>query len=108
MNDKLNKILETLMKECLDLGISIGIKKEHYEQDVAHLRDNAKQKILDYFTFEIRAKKFIDHIRDHFKHEHPHWKVKCKICDKTINEICDKDNYPYVAIDDSAKERIQE
>lgn len=104
MYDKLDKILEKLMKDCLDLGISIGIKKEHYEKDIAYLRDNAKNEIFNYFKFEIRALKFINHIRDHFKHEHPSWQVKCKICDKTINEICDKDNYPYIGVDDSAKE----
>lgn len=94
--DRLDLILETLMKDCLDLGISIGMKKEKHKEDVAQLRDNAKKEILDYFHFDRRALKFVNHVREHFKHEHPDWSVKCKICDRTIEEICDNDNKPYV------------
>ena len=35
----------------------------------------------------LRAGYFVNHIQEHFKEEHPGWKVKCKICDKTIDEI---------------------
>ena len=67
---------------------------DHYKQ----LRGQARLKkdIEEYFHLERRAIKFIHHIKDHFKLEHPDWHVKCKICDKTIEEICDNDNKPYV------------
>ena len=39
---------------------------------------------------EKRKLKFVAHIQNHFKVEHPDWDVKCKICDKTITEICDE------------------
>jgi hypothetical protein len=32
-------------------------------------------------------KKFYDHIKAHLEKEHPDWKVRCKICDKTLPEI---------------------
>ncbi len=38
----------------------------------------------------INAIKFIQHIEDHFKKEHPDWDVKCKICNKTIGDICNE------------------
>lgn len=34
-----------------------------------------------------KYKKFYNHIKAHFEKEHPGWKVKCKICDKTFEEI---------------------
>jgi proteasome lid subunit RPN8/RPN11 len=35
----------------------------------------------------IVDKLFIEHIRNHFKDEHPDWEVVCKICGKTAKEI---------------------
>jgi len=102
MKDKLDNILENFIKECIELGIMVGIHDEPYETTM--IKDNAKKEILEYFSCDIRALKFINHIKDHFKHEHPSWQVKCKICDKTINEVCDNGNYPYVGVDDLAKE----
>ena len=105
MNDKLDNILENLIKKCVELGIVIGSNDNNYDcYETTMIKDNAKKEILEYFSCDIRALKFINHIEDHFKHEHPSWHVKCKICDKTINEICDNDGYPYVGVDDSAKE----
>jgi len=33
---------------------------------------------------------FHDHIKAHFEKEHPNWKVICKICNKTYDEIVKK------------------
>lgn len=41
-------------------------------------------RIIGYYK---RYKKFHDHIKAHFEKEHPDWKVKCKICGKTYDEI---------------------
>ena len=38
----------------------------------------------------INAIKFINHIQNHFKEEHSNWEVRCKICNKTIREVCDE------------------
>ena len=35
----------------------------------------------------IKHKKFHDHIKSHFEKKHPDWKVCCKICKKTYEEI---------------------
>lgn len=44
----------------------------------------------EYGTITTKPKKdkiFHDHIEAHFKKEHPNWKVVCKICGKTYEEI---------------------
>lgn len=38
----------------------------------------------------LKYKKFHDHIKAHFEKEHPEWEVKCKICDKTFNQIVEE------------------
>ena len=40
----------------------------------------------------LKAGIFVEHIRNHFKDEHPDWKVCCKICNKSIDEITNKEN----------------
>jgi hypothetical protein len=39
----------------------------------------------------LRCGYFVQHIVNHFKSEHPDWKVECKICNKNIDEINDKE-----------------
>lgn len=34
-----------------------------------------------------KARLFVNHVKNHFSKDHPDWKVKCKICNKTIDEI---------------------
>lgn len=34
-----------------------------------------------------KYKQFYDHIKAHLEKEHPDWKVCCKICNKTFDEI---------------------
>lgn len=50
---------------------------------IIQLKKEAKKELLKY-------KKFHDHIKAHFEKEHPEWVVKCKICDKTFDEIVEE------------------
>ena len=38
-----------------------------------------------------KANVFVEHIKAHFKYTHPEWNVKCKICNRDIDEIYKKD-----------------
>lgn len=35
----------------------------------------------------LRCGVFVEHIDNHFSMQHPEWQVKCKICNKSIEEI---------------------
>lgn len=52
--------------------------KQIYKNAQKHLAD--LHELLPY-------QQFYDHIKAHFEKEHPDWKVKCKICGKTFEEI---------------------
>ena len=39
----------------------------------------------------LQAGYFVRHIQNHFKAEHPDWKVCCKICNDNIEQICEKE-----------------
>lgn len=43
--EKINNVLEKLMKQCFDLGIKIGMKKENYKGNVAPLRNQTLTQI---------------------------------------------------------------
>lgn len=46
---ELEGILEKLMKECFDLGITIGMKRENYKGDVAPIRDKTIYQIQAHY-----------------------------------------------------------
>ena len=61
-----------LCKDCIkDLSIMLKATKKFEQVD----DDCDKYKV------------FHDHIKAHFEKEHPDWKVICKICGKTVDEI---------------------
>jgi uncharacterized short protein YbdD (DUF466 family) len=40
---------------------------------------------------ELLYKAFYEHIVEHFRKEHPDWKVICKICGKSFEQIKEED-----------------
>lgn len=56
---------------------------EHYSEKAKVEKSNAEQKEKEMMSYKL----FYEHILNHFKKEHPDWKVKCKICDKSFDEI---------------------
>ena len=65
-------------------------KLQHKIFDLFH-EIECKQVVIERQQKEInelkKFKMFYDHIKQHFKKEHPDWKVMCKICGKTFDEI---------------------
>lgn len=43
--------------------------------------------LVTQIKFLLPYKDFHDHIKNHFSKEHPDWKVICKICGKSFEEI---------------------
>ena len=47
-------IIETLMKKCLDKGITIGLKAEYHKEDVAPIRNEAVSAIHQHYVERIK------------------------------------------------------
>ena len=41
------------------------------------------------YNKSLKSVYFVKHIQRHFVREHPDWKVECKICGRTIDDIFD-------------------
>ena len=84
--------VKKLMEEIASLRAELKAKekeiedwkklKEYWETETRlKIKEHAKQ------LGEIPDRIFHDHIKAHFEKEHPDWKVICKICGKTYEEI---------------------
>ena len=66
--------------------MEIVLAKDNYSKQevyafLKHYIEQANQDVKDKNTI------FVNHVHNHFKDKHPDWKVKCKICEKDIDEI---------------------
>ena len=68
-------------KDMALLQLTLGLQTCKTKKDAVELLEDA---------FELgrrRERKFHNHIRGHFEKDHPDWKVVCKICGKSHDEI---------------------
>lgn len=92
------KEIESLSSQLHDLheqNASLRVEGVKLHNQVLKEREKAESAKLRGFKMgyeKAKAEKgsdrvFHDHIRNHFKDEHPDWTVVCKICDRSYDDI---------------------
>ena len=94
LNAKCDREPFKTLRRRVELGIygTVTIQK-------GYTKENFTRKVTD-VTFwgmvcvvswkDNRYEQFYNHIKSHFEKEHPDWEVKCKICNKTFEEVTSK------------------
>lgn len=93
IHDKHNKLKWNIKLD--KNGDGIIVEKQEHAQIISMLvrimEKIGMRETLNYFDNEEHQQKddriFHDHIKSHFEKEHPDWKVICKICGKSYDEI---------------------